>query len=134
MNARTPQALVVLGLAALFLLLGLLFIAVPPWGALLFGIPASDGSALSYVRAIGFRDVALALYIAALALWSTPRALSLVLGITVLIPVLDLVLLLGERGFSSPGHLVLHGASALCFAGLALWVAGKPTPASGPPP
>jgi hypothetical protein len=113
---------VVLGLSVVFLLLGLLFIAAPHWGALLFGIAAPDGDAASYVRAIGFRDVALALYIAALALWSTPRALSLVLGLTVLIPVLDLALLLSVRGLSSPAHLALHGASVLCFAVLALWI------------
>jgi hypothetical protein len=121
---RAPQGLVVLGLSAIFLLLGILFIAVPRWGAFLYGIPAPDGVAASYVRAIGFRDMALALYMAVLTLWSTPRALSLVLGLTVLIPVLDLALLLTVIGVSSPGHLALHGASGVCFAGLALWVAG----------
>ncbi len=123
-SVRTVQTLVFLGLSAVFLLLGLLLIAAPRWGALLFGLPAPEGDALGYVRAIGFRDVALALYIAALALWSMPRALALVLGLTVVIPVLDLALLLAVRGLSSPGHLALHGASALCFAGLTVWVAG----------
>jgi hypothetical protein len=127
-SVRTPAILIVLGLSAVFLLLGLLFIAAPRWGALLFGIPVSEGEAFSYVRAIGFRDVALALYIAALALWSTPRALSLVLGLTVLIPVLDLALLISVRGLSSPEHLALHGVSAVCFAGLALWIARTSDP------
>lgn len=134
MSVRGLQTFVVLGLSAVFLLLGCLLIAAPRWGALLFGMPAHDDTAANYVRAIGFRDLALALYIAALALWSTPRSLSLVLGLTVVIPVLDLALLLSVRGFASPGHLALHGASAACFAGLALWVAGASDPRQRFPP
>jgi hypothetical protein len=95
----------------------------PRWGAALFGIPAPEGLGLAYVRAIGFRDVALALYIMALAAFSTRRALCIVLGVTVLIPVCDLALLAALTGLSSPAHLALHAGSGVCFAGLALWLA-----------
>ena len=110
-------------LAVAFLVLGILFILLPRWGVALFGIPAPEGQARAYIRAIGFRDVALALYIMALAFLSTRRALCIVLGVTVLIPVCDFALLAAVGGFSSPGHLALHAGSALCFAGLALWLA-----------
>ena len=103
------------------LLIGLLSLVLP-------GAP--EASAQAYVRAIGFRDIALALYIAALTLFSTRRALCLVLGLTVLIPVCDLALLTALRGFSSPAHLALHAVSAVCFAALAVWVArgrGRPS-------
>ena len=114
---------VVLCLTVGFLVLGVLFALAPGWGAALFGIPAPQGVGQAYVRAIGFRDAALALYIIALALFSTRRALCIVLGVTVLIPVCDVVLVAAVMGSSSPGHLALHAASALCFAALALWLA-----------
>ena len=113
---------VVLGVAGGFLLLGLLFVAAPRWGAALFGIPAPEGPGLAYVRAIGFRDLVLALYLVALTLFASRRALRLVLGLTTIIPACDVVLVAAVTGVSSPGHLALHGASAACFAALALWV------------
>ena len=116
------KQLIVLGLAGVFLLLGAGFVALPEWGALLFGIEAPSGEGLAYVRAIGFRDLALGLYIAGLALWSDRRALGIVLGLTTVIPVLDFALVLGMRGLSSPEHLLVHAASAAVFAALASWV------------
>ena len=44
----------VLCLAVAFLVLGILFILLPRWGAALFGIPAVEGQARAYVRAIAF--------------------------------------------------------------------------------
>jgi hypothetical protein len=120
--------LVIVALAGVFLVLGGLFVALPHWGALLFGIGAPEGEGLSYVRAIGFRDMALGLYIACLAIWSDRRALGIVLGVTTVIPVMDFALIMGVRGLSSPAHLLLHGASAAVFAGLAAWVMRRETP------
>ncbi len=116
------KALVILAVAAGFLLLGSLFILAPRAGAALFGIPAPEGLGLAYLRAIGFRDLALSLYIASLALLSTRRALAIVLGLTTLIPLCDTALVAHAIGLSSPGHLALHGASALLFASLAAWI------------
>jgi Domain of unknown function (DUF4267) len=119
---RQARTWVVLGLSMAFLLIGALFILAPRWGAALFGIPAPEDRGLAYVRAIGFRDLALALYIVGLTLFSSRRALSTVLALTVLIPVGDIGLVATVMGLSSPGHLALHGVSAICFALLAVWV------------
>jgi hypothetical protein len=113
---------IVLGLAAVFVLIGALFILAPVWGAALFGIPAPEGLGQAYLRAIGFRDLALGFYIAALTLFSTRRALVIVMCVTVLIPVCDVVLVAAVRGLSSPGHLLLHAGSGFCFAAIAVWV------------
>jgi hypothetical protein len=112
----------VLAVAAAFLQLGVVIIAVPRWGVALFGIPAPDGPALAYVRAIGFRDLALALYLIALTLVGSRRALSAVLALTVVIPACDLALVAAQTGLAAPAHLALHGASAAGFAALALWI------------
>ncbi|WP_046868685.1 DUF4267 domain-containing protein [Microvirga massiliensis] len=118
---------IVLGLALVFVLIGALFILVPIAGAALFGIPAPEGIGQSYLRAIGFRDLALGLYIAGLTLFATRSAVVIVLAVTVLIPLCDIVLVAIARGLSSPGHLLLHAGSALCFAALAIWVARAET-------
>ncbi|HEX2726626.1 MAG TPA: DUF4267 domain-containing protein [Beijerinckiaceae bacterium] len=132
MALRDPMSWLVLGLAALFLWIGLLLAAAPRVGAQLFGIPSLDDDSLAYVRALGFRDLALALYIVALTLWTSRRALAIVLGITVLIPLLDFGLVLAARGFSSPWHLAMHAGSAAVFAGLALSCARSRRADAGP--
>jgi hypothetical protein len=116
------QKLVAIGLGAVFLLLGGLFTVLPKWGALLFGIDPPPGEGLSYVRAIGFRDLALGLYIGGLAVWADRRALCIVLALTTVIPVMDFALLLALKGLAAIANLVLHGLSAAIFVGTALWV------------
>jgi hypothetical protein len=113
------ERLVAVGLGVIFLLLGLLFVALPHGGALLFGIEAPDGEGLAYVRAIGFRDVALGFYIAALAVWSDRTALRIVLAVTVVIPVMDFALVWMHEGSGTSPNLILHGLSAAIFAGAA---------------
>jgi hypothetical protein len=120
MAVRDRMSWLMLSLAGLFLLIGALLIAAPRPGAQLFGIPAVHEDGLVYVRAVGFRDLALALYLALLTLWASRRALAILLAATVLIPVLDFVMVLVVRGASSPWHLALHAGSATVFAGLAL--------------
>ncbi len=95
----------------------------PPWaGAAVFGVPAPDGAGLAYVRAVGLRDLALALYLLGLACFSSRRAVGIVLGATVVVPVGDVLLVLAREGVSSPGHLLLHGLSGACCAAVALWL------------
>ena len=122
LSFRQVKTWIVLGLSLAFLLIGGLFILAPRWGATLFGIPAPEDRGLAYVQAIGFRDLALALYIIVLTLFSTRRALSIVLGLTILIPICDVGLVTMVTGLSSWEHLALHGVSAICFALLAIWV------------
>lgn len=96
----------------------MLFVLAPRAGAALFGLPAPEGDALGYVRAIGIRDLAFGGYVLALAWRVGRRAAGLVLAVTVLIPASDLLLILAIRGFASPLHLLLHAAS-LIYVGLA---------------
>jgi hypothetical protein len=103
-----PRTWLVLALAGVFMLLGLLFVFAPRAGAALFGIAAPEGPGLSYV--------------AALARLSTPRTLGVVLGLTVLIPVGDIIIVFLERGLESPKHLLLHAGSGLVMGLSALWL------------
>jgi hypothetical protein len=117
---RAP-ALAVCLLSGVFLVLGGLFVAMPVPAASFYGLPTRDPTAMFYVRAIGFRDLALACYLLGLALTGRLRALALVLIVTLIIPIGDL-LLLASAGTGRRVHYLLHGASLLCFAGLALWI------------
>ncbi len=119
---RGVGAWVVLAMAGVFLLIAALFVAAPALGAAVFGIPAPDGAGLAYVRAVGLRDLALALYLLGLACFSSRRAVGIVLGATVVVPVGDVLLVLAREGVSSPGHLLLHGLSGACCAAVALWL------------
>jgi hypothetical protein len=112
----------VFALSGVFVLLGILFILAPRTGAALFGLPAPEGRALGYLPAIGLRDLAFGLYLYALNRTAPPRALGLVLAITVLIPVGDIAILALERGAESPGHLLLHGLSGLAMMLASAWV------------
>jgi len=117
-----PSTWLVLALSGVFVLLGLLFVFAPRAGAALFGIAAPEGPGLSYVSAIGLRDLAFGAYLAALSRLSTRRAVGTVLGLTVLIPAGDVALVILERGFESPKHLLLHAGSGLVMAAGALWL------------
>ena len=117
-----PRTWLVLALAGVFMLLGLLFVFAPRAGAALFGIAAPEGPGLSYVSAIGLRDLAFGSYLAALARLSTPRTLGVVLGLTVLIPAGDIIIVFLERGLESPKHLLLHAGSGLVMGLSALWL------------
>ncbi|GJE48706.1 hypothetical protein GOFOIKOB_1738 [Methylobacterium tardum] len=105
-----------MALAAVFLCLGGLFIVSPSAGAAIFGIPAPSGVPAGYLRAIGFRDVALALYLAGLACFSTRRAVCLVLMASVFIPFCD-VILVWMSDSATFWQIALHGVSG---AGLVL--------------
>lgn len=109
-------------MAATFLAVAALFVAAPALGAAVFGIPAADGMGLAYVRALGLRDFALGLYLLGLALFSSRRAVGIVLAATVAIPAGDMLLVFAREGLSSLGHLLLHGLSGACCAAVALWL------------
>jgi hypothetical protein len=126
---RGPGAWVVVALAAVFLLIGVLFIASPRTGAGVFGIPAEEAGGLAYVRALALRDLALGLYLLGLLRFSSRRAIGIVLAATVVIPIGDMLLILGREGVKSPGHLLLHGFSGACVAMVALWLLRPASPA-----
>jgi hypothetical protein len=113
----------VLALALVFLALGVLFLAAPGAGALIYGIPEPEGSGRTALRAIGARDAALALYLAGLALFSSRRAVAIVLGASLVIPACDLALVAGSAAW---WQVALHGASAAVLALVALWLIRGP--------
>jgi hypothetical protein len=122
---RDPLTAAAVLLSGVFLLLGGLFVLAPGPGAALYGLDARADSALFYVRVVGVRDMALAIYLAGLAVAALQRALRVVALGTMVIPVGDM-LLLAASGAGGPVHYLLHGASLLCFAGLA-WASGRAT-------
>jgi hypothetical protein len=120
-----PGMWAVMALAAVFLFLGGLFIVSPSAGAAIFGIPAPSGVSAGYLRAIGFRDVALALYLAGLACFSTRRAVGLVLSASVFIPFCDIILV-WISGSAAFWQIALHGVSGAGLVLLAAWILRPP--------
>ncbi len=118
----------VLALALVFLALGVLFLAAPAFGALIYGVPEPEGIGRTYLRAIGARDAALALYLAGLSLVSTRRAVATVLAASLVIPACDLGLIL-SAGTATWWQVALHGVSAGVLALTALWLARRGRPA-----
>ncbi len=112
---------VVLLLGLAFLGLAALFIALPGPASTVFGIPQDDLVAQAYVRALGFRDLALGLYLVALILTHQDRAARWVLGLSIVIPVMDFGLVLVMSGTSAFLPLLLHGLSGAVLLGLILW-------------
>ena len=119
---QTASTWAALLLGAAFLILGIGFAAAPQVGAWVFGIGAADGTALAYVRALGFRDVALALYIFGLIAYGARRALSIVLGASLVIPACDVALVLSVSGWSSVGQVFVHLAGAAALAVTSFWL------------
>lgn len=117
---RTPLTFSLLAMAAIFGLLGLFFVLAPRTGAVFFGMPITGSDGVFYVRALGLRDAALALYIALQTLSAPRRAVFLLLAATPIIPAGDLTLLLLRSAWTA--NLLLHVFSAVCFAGMAAWV------------
>jgi len=115
-----PAFLVVMGLAAVFVGLGVVFLVAPSFGAGIFGVPAPEGEARVYLPVIGLRDLAFGLYLAALAILASRRTVGIVLAITVLIPVGDMILLAQTRGLAP--QLALHALSGLAVGGVAAWL------------
>lgn len=116
-----PGMWAVIALAVVFLCLGGLFIVSPSAGAAIFGIPAPSGVSAGYLRAIGFRDVALAIYLTGLARFSTRRAVGLVLIGSVFIPVCDIILV-WMSGSAAFWQIALHGVSGAGLVLLAAWI------------
>ncbi|CAM3148753.1 MULTISPECIES: DUF4267 domain-containing protein [Sphingomonas] len=107
-------------LAAVFLLLGGLFVCAPEAGAAIYGVPGNDRSALIYVRAVAIRDLALSAYLIGLARAENIRALTILCAATIVIPIGDMALLMLSGTGGAP-HYFLHMSSLLCFAATALW-------------
>lgn len=121
-RAAWPALVPAIGLMAL----GSIFILAPEMGGAIFGIPAPEGEGASWLAVVGLRDLVFGGYVIALALYSDRRAVGVVLGVTALIPLGDVLILLVIQGFSSPGHLLLHLASAGIMSGASVWMLRGP--------
>jgi hypothetical protein len=131
---RDPAAWPALALSAAFVALGGVFVAAPRWGAAVFGLPAPEGVAAAWPAVVGIRDVVFGLYLLVLALVAARRTLARVLGVSVLIPLGDVLLLVVARGGETrTGHLLLHLASAGVLAGTAALVRPGRSGCSGGP-
>jgi hypothetical protein len=115
-----PSTWLVLALSALFVGLGVVFLAAPRLGAAVFGLPAPEGDGFGYLPAIGLRDLAFGLYLFALARLADARALGTVLGITTLIPAGDVIVVALERGWTL--HLLVHAVSGLVMLASSAWL------------
>lgn len=114
-------------LACVFGALGVLFVFAQTPAGRFYGIDPGSSSGLFYVRAVGFRDLALASYLLGLTFARQFRALSIVMLSTLVIPVGD-ILLLAASGRGQPIHYLLHAASFLCFAGGGWWAGRSASP------
>ncbi len=121
LSPSDPRLWVVLAMALVFLTLGGLFLAAPALGALIYGVPEPEGAGRTYLRAIGARDAALAIHLAGLGLFSTRRAVAIVLAGSLVIPACDLALIL-SAGTAAWWQVALHGVSAGVLAVIALWM------------
>jgi hypothetical protein len=119
LTRRQPIFWALLALSLLFAAFGVGLLAAPAVGADVFGFPAQGAAAQLYVRAIAFRDIALAAYLAGQTLFASRRAVMIVALATLVIPIGDMLLLLATPG-ADRSRIALHLASAACFASIAL--------------
>jgi hypothetical protein len=122
LRTNDPGAWLLMAMSAVFVTLGLIFIFAPPTGAAIYGLAIPPGAGPAYLIAIGLRDLAFGLYIFTLARFASQRTLGLILGITVLIPVGDVLIVAAERGMAAWGHLLLHAGSGAVMAGFSAWL------------
>jgi hypothetical protein len=108
-----------LALAVIFVLLGLLFVLAPDAGAALFGLSAQISETLSYVVALGIRDIVLGGLIGAMA-FQGRRPLAVLLGISAIIPVFDVLLVASVEGFSSILNVLVHALAGGVLATLSI--------------
>lgn len=105
-----------------FVGLGLLFLAAPRAGAVVFELAAPEGESFGYLPAIGLRDLAFGLYLLILSVTATRRTLGLIFAATLVIPMGDLVIVAAARGSDAALNMLLHGVSAAVMAGGAIWL------------
>ena len=63
MSVKQPLAATLYLLSGIFIALAAFFVARPAEAAAVYGLGTRDPASLFYVRAIGFRDLALAIYL-----------------------------------------------------------------------
>lgn len=122
-----PSTWLIWALSAVFVGIGFIFMFAPRAGAAIYGLAAPPETGPAYLIAIGLRDLAFGLYLFTLSRYASRRALGLILGITVLIPVGDVLIVSAQRGLEAWGHLLLHAGSGAVMAGASAWLLTQAT-------
>ena len=109
---------IALGIASLVALaiiaIGIQYIAAPRTATRSFGLPLPEnGTSISWwLRLKGVRDIASGLTVLSLMAWGTPRVVGIVLFAEAVIPVGDMLVVLGGKG-STKAAFGMHGITAV---------------------
>jgi hypothetical protein len=85
-----------------------------------YGMPSDDPVALAFVRAMGTRDIALGLIVAALCRPDARTGLTAAIGATALVAGTDFALVAGSEAPEAERALFVHGGGVAALA--LLWV------------
>jgi hypothetical protein len=115
--ALAIASLVAVGIIAI----GVQYISVPRSAARSFGLPPPEtGMHIAWwLRLKGVRDIASGLTILSLMAWSTSRVVGIILLAEAVIPVGDMLVILGGKG-SSKAAFGIHGITAAVMVSAAL--------------
>lgn len=118
---HTVSIVVALLLALGIIVVGAQYLAMPRQAVRSFGLPLPDAGAgtTGWLRLKGGRDVAVGLVVLALMAWGTRRDAGLVLLALAVIPVGDMLVVLGAQG-SRKLAFGMHGVTALVMIVTAL--------------
>jgi hypothetical protein len=115
-----PTALAALVAAALLGAIGVRCLIAPNGGARFFGVPVIDPGGESFVRAMGARNLGLALTAAALVAMGLRAGLASLIAAAALMAALDAMIVLRGAG---PSKAAKHIAYVPIFAAFAVWIA-----------
>ena len=122
MNKLGVAVAIILGIGLLSV--GVAAVVAPELASTLFGMTATDPTALAYVKTTGLRDIVLGgLLFAFVALRTRLRVLGTSLMIFGLIPAGDAINVWLNTGSRSAAALALHIVSAIAFLVLGFWFA-----------
>jgi hypothetical protein len=114
-----PTTIVAFLAAAVFGVIGVRCLIAPNGGARFFGVPVVDPGGESFVRAMGARNLGLALTAVALIATGARQGLASLVAAAALMAALDAVIVLRAAGMSKAAK---HVAYAPAFAAFSLWI------------
>jgi hypothetical protein len=115
-----PMTMGALLAAVLFGAIGLRCLVAPNGGARFFGVPVIDLGGESFVRAMGARNLGLALTAAALIATGIRAGLASLIAAAAIMAALDAVIVLRAAGLSKAAK---HFAYVPVFTAFSLWIA-----------
>ena len=115
-----PMSVAAVLAAVLFGAIGLRCLLAPVGGALFFGVPVVDRGGESFVRAMGARNLGLALTAGALIALGQRAGLASLIAAAAVMAMLDAGIVLRAAGLTSAAK---HFAYVPAFAAFAVWIA-----------